>query len=94
MGKLLKDRIAENKEDIRETEYQMEIIAKTKIDAQKAYISKLKQQSDDTIAFQSMIDESNREIGVLTSNNEVMIEQTSKLMNEIGDHDSVTLKEY
>ena len=92
MGKLLKDKIAENKEDIRETEYQMEII-QTKIDAQKAYINKLKQQSDDTIAtFQSMIDESNREIGVLTSNNEVMIEQTNKLMDEIADHDSVTSK--
>ena len=92
MGKLLKDRIAENKEDIRETEYQMQLV-ESKIETQKDYIRKLKEQSDDTIAtFQNMIDESEKEIQSLTSNNACMITKTELLLEKVKDSDSITLK--
>jgi DNA repair exonuclease SbcCD ATPase subunit len=92
MGKLLKDRIAENKEDIRETEYQMQLV-ESKIDTHRDYIRKLKEQSDDTIAtFQNMIDESEKEIQSLTSNNACMITKTELLLEKVKDSDSVTLK--
>lgn len=92
MGKLLKDRIAENKEDIRETEYQMQLV-ESKIETQRDYIRKLKEQSDDTIAtFQNMIDESEKEIQSLTSNNACMITKTELLLEKVKDSDSITLK--
>ena len=42
MGKLLKDRVAENKESIRDADYQIDLL-KTKIDTQQSYIRKLKE---------------------------------------------------
>ena len=92
MGKLLKDRIAENKEDIRDIEYQMQLV-ESKIDTHRDYIRKLKEQSDDTIAtFQNMIDESEKEIQSLTSNNACMITKTELLLEKVKDSDPVTLK--
>lgn len=92
MGKLLKDRIAENKEDIRDIEYQMQL-TESKIDTQKDYIKKLKAQSDDTIAtFTGMINESNEEITTLTSNNACMATKTQMLLDSVKDSQSITLK--
>ena len=92
MGKLLKDRIAENKEDIRDIEYQMQL-TESKIGTQKDYIKKLKAQSDDTIAtFTGMINESNEEITTLTSNNACMTTKTQMLLDSVKDSQSITLK--
>ena len=92
MGKLLKDRVAENREDVRETEYQMQLV-ESKIDTQQQYIRKLKEQSDDTIAtFQKMVDEARLEVSSISSNNASMIAETDSLLDKIKDSDSITLK--
>ena len=84
MGKLLKDRVAENKESIRDSDYQIDLL-KTKIDTQQSYIRKLKEQNDDTIAtFQSLIDGAQDEINDLTKLSNDIVEKIEFLSEDVA----------
>ena len=84
MGKLLKDRVAENKESIRDSDYQIDLL-KTKIDTQQSYIRKLKEQNDDTIAtFQSLIDGAQDEINDLTKLSNDIVERIEFLSEDVA----------
>ena len=84
MGKLLKDRVAENKESIRDADYQIDLL-KTKIDTQQSYIRKLKEQNDDTIAtFQNLIDGAQDEINDLTQLSNGIVEKIEFLSEDVA----------
>ena len=84
MGKLLKDRVAENKESIRDSDYQIDLL-KTKIDTQQSYIRKLKEQNDDTIAtFQNLIDGAQDEINDLTRLSNGIVEKIEFLSEDVA----------
>tara|TARA_B100001248_G_scaffold62200_3_gene43011 strand:- start:19870 stop:21582 length:1713 start_codon:yes stop_codon:yes gene_type:complete len=84
MGKLLKDRVAENKESIRDSDYQIDLL-KTKIDTQQSYIRKLKEQNDDTIAtFQNLIDGAQDEINDLTQLSNGIVEKIEFLSEDVA----------
>ena len=83
MGRLLKDRVAENKESIRDADYQIDLL-KTKIDTQQSYIRKLKEQNDDTIAtFQNLIDAQD-EINDLTQLSNSIVEKIEFLSEDVA----------
>jgi len=84
MGKLLKDRVAENKESIRDSDYQIDLL-KTKIDTQQSYIRKLKEQNDDTIAtFQSLITGAEEEIKTIKKDSEDITQKLEFLHEDIA----------
>ena len=84
MGKLLKDRVAENKESIRDADYQIDLL-KTKIDTQQSYIRKLKEQNDDTIAtFQSLIIGAEEEIKAIKKDSEDVTQKLEFLHEDIS----------
>ena len=84
MGRLLKDRVAENKESIRDADYQIDLL-KTKIDTQQSYIRKLKEQNDDTIAtFQNLIDGAQDEINDLTQLSNDIVEKIEFLSEDVA----------
>ena len=84
MGRLLKDRVAENKESIRDADYQIDLL-KTKIDTQQSYIRKLKEQNDDTIAtFQNLIDGAQDEINDLTQLSNSIVEKIEFLSEDVA----------
>ena len=84
MGRLLKDRVAENKESIRDADYQIDLL-KTKIDTQQSYIRKLKEQNDDTIAtFQNLIDGAQDEINDLTQLSNGIVEKIEFLSEDVA----------
>ena len=84
MGKLLKDRVAENKESIRDADYQIDLL-KTKIDTQQSYIRKLKEQNDDTIAtFQSLISGAEEEIKAIKKDSEDVTQKLEFLHEDIS----------
>ncbi len=84
MGKLLKDRVAENKESIRDSDYQIDLL-KTKIETQQSYIRKLKEQNDDTIAtFQNLIDGAQDEINDLTQLSNGIVEKIEFLSEDVA----------
>ena len=79
MGKLLKDRVAENRESIRDTDYQIDLLM-NKIQTQQSYIRKIKEQNDDTIStFQGLIDGAQSEINELTLSSDLILEQIEGL---------------
>ena len=83
MGKLLKDRISENKEMIRDTDYQIDVLM-NKIDTQTSYIRKIKEQNDDTIAtFQGLIDGAQNEINDLSQLSNNILEDIEKLSEQV-----------
>lgn len=83
MGKLLKDRVADNKESIRDTDYQIDLL-QSKIDTQTSYIRKLKEQNDDTIAtFQGLIDGAQDEINDLSQLSNNILEDIEKLSEQV-----------
>ena len=83
MGKLLKDRVADNKESIRDTDYQIDLL-QSKIDTQTSYIRKLKEQNDDTIAtFQGLIDGAQNEINDLSQLSNNILEDIEKLSEQV-----------
>ena len=83
MGKLLKDRISENKEMIRDTDYQIDVLM-NKIDTQTSYIRKIKEQNDDTIAtFQGLIDGAQDEINDLSQLSNNILEDIEKLSEQV-----------
>ena len=84
MGRLLKDRVAENKESIRDADYQIDLL-KTKIDTQQSYIRKLKEQNDDTIAtFQSLISGAEEEIKAIKKDSEDVTQKLEFLHEDIS----------
>ena len=84
MGRLLKDRVAENKESIRDADYQIDLL-KTKIDTQQSYIRKLKEQNDDTIAtFQSLITGAEEEIKTIKKDSEDITQKLEFLHEDIA----------
>ena len=83
MGKLLKDRVSENKEMIRDTDYQIDVLM-NKIDTQTSYIRKIKEQNDDTIAtFQGLIDGAQDEINDLSQLSNNILEDIEKLSEQV-----------
>ena len=79
MGKLLKDKVADNRELIRDTDYQIDLLM-NKIDTQVSYIRKLKEQNDDTIStFEGLIDGAQSEITELTLSSDLILEQIEGL---------------
>ncbi len=83
MGKLLKDRVADNRESIRDTDYQIDLL-QSKIDTQTSYIRKLKEQNDDTIAtFQGLIDGAQDEINDLSQLSNNILEDIEKLSEQV-----------
>ena len=92
MGRLLKDRVAENKESIRDADYQIDLL-KTKIDTQQSYIRKLKEQNDDTIAtFQNLIDGAQDEINDLTQLSNDIVQKIEFLSEDVASKSMKTRK--
>jgi len=83
MGKLLKDRVADNRESIRDTDYQIDLLM-NKIETQQSYIRKLKEQNDDTIAtFQGLIDGAQDEINDLSQLSNTILLDIEKLSKQV-----------
>jgi len=83
MGKLLKDRVADNRESIRDTDYQIDLLM-NKIETQQSYIRKLKEQNDDTIAtFQGLIDGAQDEINDLSQLSNTILLDVEKLSEQV-----------
>jgi DNA repair exonuclease SbcCD ATPase subunit len=83
MGKLLKDRVADNRESIRDTDYQIDLLM-NKIETQQSYIRKLKEQNDDTIAtFQGLIDGAQDEINDLSQTSNTILLDIEKLSEKV-----------
>ncbi len=83
MGKLLKDRVADNRESIRDTDYQIDLLM-NKIETQQSYIRKIKEQNDDTIAtFQGLIDGAQEEINDLSQLSNNILKDIEKLSEEV-----------
>ena len=83
MGKLLKDRVADNRESIRDTDYQIDLLM-NKIETQQSYIRKLKEQNDDTIAtFQGLIDGAQDEINDLSQLSNTILLDIEKLSEQV-----------
>src|SRR6056300_446413 len=92
MGKLLKDRIAENKDNIKESEYQCELML-SKIETQKQYIEKLKKQSEETVSkFMSLIEEAWAEIDSLESVNAITGVQVREALQEVAEAEKLNKK--
>jgi DNA repair exonuclease SbcCD ATPase subunit len=92
MGKLLKDRIAENKDNIKESEYQCELML-SKIETQEQYIEKLKKQSEETVSkFMSLIEEAWAEIDSLESVNAITGVQVREALQEVAEAEKLNKK--
>lgn len=92
MSKLLKDRVAENKENLKDSEYQCELIL-SKIETQEQYIEKLKKQSEETASkFMSLIEEAWAEIDSLEFLNSTTGVQVSEALEEVADAEKLNKK--
>lgn len=92
MAKLLKDRITINKDEIKEAEYKSEMID-SKIENQKQYIRKLKEQNEETVAkFCGMIEESWAEIDCINTLNAVAQVKADEILKEISDAEKINKK--
>ena len=92
MAKLLKERISINKDNIKESEYKANAL-ESKIENQKVYIQKIKEQNDETVSkFRGLIEESWAEIDSLNLVCSASQVRADEILEQISDINKINNK--
>lgn len=92
MNSILKDKVAQNKENYNDNKYRIEF-ANQSYELQKEHIDKLKQNNEDQIIkFQNEIETNNENVKKYLKESEVISKKISEIESQVGDKDSIAKK--